>query len=61
MKQIEIVVDKQGGVKIEAKNFTGASCSDATRPFEKALGIVTHDQFKAEYYETAAEQVEERN
>lgn len=61
MKQIEIIVDKQGGVKIEAKNFTGTSCSDATRPFEQALGVVTHDQFKTEYYATESEQVEERN
>lgn len=61
MKQIEIVVDKKGGVKIEAKDFSGTGCTDATKPFEKALGIVTNDQFKAEYYEAQSDQVEERN
>lgn len=61
MKQIEIVVDTTGAVKIEAKNFSGTSCTDATRPFEKALGAVTDNQFKPEYYETQTEQVEEHN
>lgn len=61
MKQIEIVVDKAGGVKIEAKNFSGTSCTDATRPFESALGVVTTNQFKPEYYETQTEHAEEHN
>lgn len=61
MKQIAIVVDKKGGVVIEAMNFTGSSCTDATRPFEKALGVVAQDVMKPEYYETQQEQVEEHN
>jgi len=60
MKQIEIVVDKTGSVKIEAKNFSGTSCADATRPFQNALGVATDNQFKPEYYETQTEQVEEQ-
>lgn len=61
MKQIAIVVDKKGGVTIEAMNFSGSNCKDATRPFEQALGVVTQDTLKAEYYETQSEHVEEHN
>lgn len=61
MKQIAIVVDKKGGVTIEAMNFSGSSCSDATRSFEMALGTVAQDTLKPEYYETQSEQVEEHN
>lgn len=60
MEQIEILVAKDGSVKIDAKNFTGASCVNATRPFETALGIVKHDEFKPEFcYETEQDHLKE--
>jgi hypothetical protein len=49
MEQIEILVAKDGSVKIDAKNFTGTGCVNATKPFEQALGVVKLDEFKPEF------------
>ncbi|MDF2720708.1 MAG: hypothetical protein K0Q59_383 [Paenibacillus sp.] len=54
MKQIIITVGPDGAVSIEAQNYKGNECEEATRPFEEALGQVTNKKRKPEYY--AAEQ-----
>ena len=50
MKQIEILVAPTGEVKIDAKNFNGASCTQATKPFVEALGVQTANKLKPEFY-----------
>ena len=51
MKQIEIEVSETGEVKIEAVGFKGNSCEQATKAFEKALGVVRDKKKKPEYYQ----------
>lgn len=48
MKTIEVTIDKDGGVKIEAKGFTDASCLAATKDLEQALGVVDARNKKSE-------------
>ena len=38
-KTIEVLVGPQGSVSIKTLGFSGASCRDATRELERALGI----------------------
>jgi hypothetical protein len=50
MKTIEILIDPQGGVRIQSKGIAGSSCRDATRPFEIALGVRQSEQLTAEFH-----------
>jgi len=38
-RRIEILVDRQGGVRIEARGYAGSSCEAATAALEQALGV----------------------
>ena len=49
MRAIEIIIDQQGGLKIEALNFQGADCEKATRFLEEALGELKDRTRKPEY------------
>ena len=49
MKVVEVTVAKDGEVTVEAQGFAGASCYEATRPIEAALGTVTDDKRTADY------------
>jgi hypothetical protein len=40
-KIIEIIVSPNGETKLETKGFAGASCQDASRFLEQALGQTT--------------------
>lgn len=51
MKTIEITFAGDGKFKIEAIGFKGKGCEQATADFEKALGAVTSDSKKPEYYQ----------
>lgn len=51
MKTIEITVDAKGEVTVQTKGFVGASCRDATKSIEQALGIVQSDTPTAEMYQ----------
>ena len=51
MKTIEITVDAKGGTSVETKGFTGASCRDATRFVEDALGRRTSERLTPEFYQ----------
>ena len=53
VKTIEITIDESGKTTVEANGFTGSSCTDATKAIERALGAVSHDTKKPEYYQTA--------
>lgn len=49
-KIVQVVVSPTGGTKIETTGFEGASCQDATRELERALGATTDEQLTNEYY-----------
>lgn len=58
-KQIEIIIGADGSVNIEAVNFKGSSCEQATKAFEEALGVIGTRKKKPEYHSsntTAAQQ-----
>lgn len=46
-----------GSVKIEAHNFTGRSCEEATQFLEDALGVAGPRKKKAEYYKASRKAV----
>ena len=48
---IEVVVGKQGEIKIDAVGFKGADCEKATAFLEKALGTVKGKTKKPEYHQ----------
>ena len=51
MRSIEITFTTLGETKIEAHGFKGKECKLKTEPFEKALGTVTEDKNKPEFYQ----------
>lgn len=51
MKKIIVTISPIGKISVEAEGYTGNSCEEATK-FLKALGTVTEEQKKPEYYET---------
>ena len=60
MKVIEITVDTKGEVVVQTKGFAGASCKEASRFIEQALGERTAETLTAEFHQTAIQQVEQR-
>jgi hypothetical protein len=52
MAKQSIIIDfaPDGSTKIEAHNFTGRSCTEATRYLEEALGVSGPRKKKAEFY-----------
>jgi hypothetical protein len=50
MKTIEITVDRDGRATVETKGFAGASCREASRFVEEALGARTSERLTAEFY-----------
>ena len=57
---IEITVKPDGQTVVETKGFTGASCRDASRFIEQALGKRESEPLTAEFYQQAAHQTENR-
>lgn len=49
-REIEVLVDEDGTVSIEALGYEGSSCEAATEYLERALGQVKTRQRKPEYY-----------
>ena len=52
-KTIEVTVSPKGETTIQTKGFAGASCRDATRSLEAALGISGREQLTSEFHATA--------
>ena len=52
-KTIEIIVQPDGSLKIEAVGFQGPDCEKATAFLEKALGQTKAREKKPEYYRRA--------
>ena len=53
---IEIIVSPQGETRLQTKGFAGASCQDASRFIESALGEKLSDRSTAERYQVSAGQ-----
>lgn len=56
-KKIVFIVDQKGSVKVEAVNFEGEACTEATKKFTDILGVKTEETLKPEFYQED-EQVE---
>jgi hypothetical protein len=50
---IEITVTPDGAISINAVNFTGTDCEQATKHLEAELGVVTKKVKKTEYHQQA--------
>jgi len=50
-QKLVIILDKTGGVKVEAFGFKGSSCEKATEFLDKMLGSKGKREFKSSYYE----------
>ena len=51
-KTIEIVVTPQGTATVTTKGFSGASCREASKFLEQALGQVATERLTAEFHAT---------
>jgi len=61
MQEIEVVIEKDGTVKVEVRGVKGMSCLDLTKDLEAALGGQVEDrQMTAEAQESVGEQVDQR-
>ena len=63
LQEIEIIIEKDGQVRLEVRGVKGQSCLDLTKALEEALGgDVTSREMKPEAYETneQANQEEQR-
>jgi hypothetical protein len=49
-RSIEIIIQPDGSIKIDAVGFSGADCEKATAFLEKALGKTTGKEKKPEFY-----------
>lgn len=59
-RSIEVIVSPGGSISIEALNFKGADCEQATKFLEQALGAVTTKRHKPEYTQRARNQSRQR-
>jgi hypothetical protein len=50
-RTIEITISPTGQSTVQTKGFTGASCRDASRFLEEALGQRLSEQQTAEFYQ----------
>ena len=55
-RSIDVIVNTDGSLKIDAVGFAGADCEKATRFLEQALGKVAGKGKKPEYYRQARRQ-----
>lgn len=60
MKTIEIIVTAKGETTVQTKGFSGASCRDASRFIEQALGQRTGEQLTAQFHQTQAVEQQQR-
>jgi len=61
MKNIEVIVSPTGESKIETKGFAGASCRDASRFVEEALGQRVSEQVTADFHAASASTTLQQN
>jgi hypothetical protein len=52
LQEIEVIIEKDGQVKLEVKGVKGPSCLDLTKDLEAALGgDLAKRDFKPDFYE----------
>lgn len=49
MEEITIDIDERGNVTVEGHGISGPDCKKLTEGIEKALGVATKTELKAEY------------
>ncbi|MDZ4685555.1 MAG: DUF2997 domain-containing protein [Planctomycetaceae bacterium] len=52
---ITITISPTGEARIETHGFTGASCREATKVLEAALGVREHEQLTSAFYAPSQE------
>ena len=52
---IEVIVSPEGAVTIQTKGFAGASCREASRELEQALGLRMAEQLTGEFQQVQGE------
>lgn len=57
MKTIEITVSPNGETIVTTRGFTGASCRDASRFIEQALGRRANETLTGEFYQATEQRV----
>ena len=61
MKTIEVTISTKGETTVTTKGFTGATCRDASRFIEQALGQRIGEQLTAEFHQVqAVEQLQQQ-
>ncbi len=50
MAELVFVIKPDGSVDLEGVDFSGTSCLEASRPYEKDLGLVVSRKKKPEIY-----------
>jgi hypothetical protein len=54
MKSIEIIVSPTGATSVQTHGFSGASCQEASRFLEQALGTQLSEVRTSAFYETTS-------
>ncbi|MDB5732448.1 MAG: hypothetical protein JWQ03_2343 [Variovorax sp.] len=57
MKTIEITISPQGHATVLTRGFAGASCREATKSLEQALGLIESDLATAELHQGSEQQM----
>ena len=57
-KQIEVIVDDKGAVRVETRGFAGSDCMEASRFIEKALGTAGRVTTTPEYFHASTTQTQ---
>jgi hypothetical protein len=60
-EQIDVWINTEGGITIDAVGFTGKSCEEATRFLEEGLGIVGRKQRGLDYYKKSSNRNQNKN
>ncbi len=55
MKLIEITISLEGQTRLETRGFHGATCQEASRLLERALGNTTAEQLTSEYHQSTVQ------
>jgi hypothetical protein len=58
LQEIEVVIDKNGKVRVEVRGVKGMSCLDLTKGLEEALGGQVEDRQMTPEASEAAQQVQ---
>jgi hypothetical protein len=59
-KTIEIIVTPEGKTTVQTVGFTGASCRDASKFVEEALGQRLSERLTTEFHQQSAESVHQQ-